>query len=1201
MPLFETLVSTFPDLDDTSSKWYGQGAFVVGSGELAIAARTLEGAPVFSFARSRGGYTLIGSSLTLEVTAVPGPVGSGAFAQVWVMDPTPDITVARLGFEYVAEANRLDFLGQAGDDYAPIGTTASITFDAVAHRWLRLRHTGTIIVWETSPTGAAGSWTVQRTLSSDIPAWTAKGTLLASIEAYRTTGDEDRFRVDNINAGPGAAPPPDEVVESPVTEDAWVAAIESSDQRPIYRLRADWNRTGHFDHPLSDLTPLVEQVSVSRSLGGGDPAIDLVEGYSSASLRATLLGQWPDSAEGSDNAPAVVRRTNLAPNPSIETGTAGYSSVTSGTLTTTGVSTAQSVQPPFGAAYIYYRSADNGTSGTAFIRCPLVPVNPGHKYTFSAYRQVVGTLASTYVGVDWMDANGNQIGVASGPAITGLGWVRGAVFATAPAGAAHARQFLVSGTTNYANYARWDGILAETGSILRPYFDGDSPECSWTGTPHASSSLLVSTPRRGVDDDYSAVEVFAPYRTDSPFYGWDLIGTPVQLDTGFVTADGERLERRFTGTVRRISPRSGGRSVTFEALDPAHRLRRPITIPAVAAYESFMRRYGPEVYRARINSQWLVDRILREHGICASPPARADAVLSVTAHGSFIPEIGWGGAPEEFWSTYRGPMWTNTDHPYGMLRPIAMGIGRWWLTTPLTAMPGTGFGMSMLQRLPGPVSTRQTYLTFDISVDKSWGIIFGFDTDGRPYVGIDGPAANDLQVSKPLGWTPGAANRFTFLGVHVSFGATTMTTRWRIDGQNYTNTVTIAARAAGVWKPDVVANYRWQYPFTNFQMWLSPTAPPTGTPWTGEVWTSQADIDPGANEWTGIPDILGEDARELLKQICAAEGSRFEFDETGRAKFITRVGDQLRGSAPTSVETITADRNLTDLVSTVDEASVRNIITVKTAKLLLGDWEDYFKAETVDQFLCGTGTTYWDIELPSAAYEVPPPLSTFGSANNPGSWTAYGGDGFIYYGSNEAWSNSAKQDNVKQYIRVMVNNADQPTAYVGAGVQIRVERLSPWKMRIIVNNQMPHRIRFATMDTVNNGVVTAGQPALIIPARMVKAAPEQLETLTDQASVDTYGPSTYAIGGAQRWAQDPDMLRELGLQTLPRTRQALPKLDAVNVTHDPRRKLAQQHELADPDGLGSTTANLLAITQTFSRSGAVDSITSRPTAAPGQA
>ena len=782
--------------------------------------------------------------------------------------------------------------------------------------------------------------------------------------------------------------------EAVVSDAVFAAAIESTDRQPTFTLRADWGRDGQFGHALSDLSPLVEQVTVERELQGDlPPEVGQIEGFAAASLKATLSGRWPD-------------------------------------------------------------------------------------------------------------------------------------------------------------------------------------------------------------EDLSPAEVFAPYRTDSPLYGEPLMQTPVQLDTGFVTPDGVREDRRFTGTVRRLSPRSGGRTVALDAMDATFRLRQPITLPGVALFRDLMEQQGPDKYRHRINTQWLIDYILRRNGIYASPPARSDAILSVTGHGSAIPEVGWGGAPDIYYQTYRGPT-SFTGGPFGMMYEVD-NWGQWWTQSTVTANAGTGVGLSMWAAMSPADGIQRECFRLSITTNATWWIVFGHGADGRPYIGLDGPGANDLISVSPTGWTPVTSTRFMFIGAHIAFAATSMTVSWRIGGQLYTNTVTIPTRANNIWSPAAYVDYNWSgRPYTNLQMWQSASPPAAGL-WQGESWTPQADLDPGGNNLTGLPEMVAADGWDLIKEICAAEASRFQFTESGRPQFRTRIGDAARGT-PAVSETITASKNLADLVANTDEASIRNVINLKTTQLLVSDWQDYYKAPAIDTFDTPPGTHSFDVELPTAAYEIPPPRSTFGG-RSVWTWYDYGGNGFMYAETNDEYREQQDNPNAKHLIRTMVVRADDGQVVVVNGVQIRVIRLSPWQMRIIVNNEQNYTVRFATQSTVDSqNFINPGEPALTIPARIVESGQEQLETFTDPDSIALYGTSSFDIGGSgTRWRQTPDALGDLAAKVLETTAHPVPVLDAVDVPHDPRRRIGQRITLADPDGLGTVTATIVGLSTTYSSSGATDRITVRPIAAPGQ-
>lgn len=196
--LVETLVDTFeaPELDP---QWVNGGGGVLNS-RLYVSCSHNAGVPIFTNVRSSTGYAWSGSSLLFEIGQMPGVASTDtAFAQMWIMDPAPSNTVDRLGFEYRVAANALDLIGQTGASYSPIGTTTTLTYAAATHRWLRITHTGSSIVWATSPDGL--TWTTQRTLATP-PAWTTKTTLRVSFEAYRTSGTNDLFLVDSVNIAP---------------------------------------------------------------------------------------------------------------------------------------------------------------------------------------------------------------------------------------------------------------------------------------------------------------------------------------------------------------------------------------------------------------------------------------------------------------------------------------------------------------------------------------------------------------------------------------------------------------------------------------------------------------------------------------------------------------------------------------------------------------------------------------------------------------------------------------------------------------------------------------------------------------------------------------------------------------------------------------------------------------------------------------
>ena len=1509
-----SLVDTFPG-PGLAAEWTVNGATVV-DGQLAVNCGHVAGDPVFSSARSRPAYQWSGSQLRFEAPSMPGVVGDAANAQAWVMDSAPAVVVDRIGFEYVAAAGRLDFLGQTGATYDAIGVTESVPYDPIAHRWLGLRHTGTAIIWETSPDRA--TWTVRRTLAT-VPAWANKTVLQVSFEAFRSSGTNDTFRVDNVNAAPtaqartvvdaagaqdtasatgsyprtvvdtaaasdtatfvnlvsssavdtapvtdtttstagyerypiDAAPVADTatraaaadrtaVEDVPVTDEAtaqsavaaefadpadvadvveflvggdvpledavevadsldvetdtnrtavdaagavdefgseavyqqetvdaaaisdtarwerglsgevvdavgvsdsttaevaltatvvdavaatdtvsqvatgsrgllervptvdsidvtargrvtmpvspaietdeavivsptssppaplavesavagqptraaqanapgtaetdtvstprptgsypteqvaewdltfpavvlvddgeFAAAIDDADRVPVYVLKADWNRNGLYDHPLSDLTSLVEEVSVSRALASTLPAeVGLVEGYSSAELSVTLSGEITTVLD------EVDERRNLILNPSFESHTLDWT--TNGEHATTTMPRGQSavtdtavITPRAGAWYAYTRRL---TAGDLLLYpTTLAPVTAGARYTGAVQVNRDGT-ANARLDIDWFNNAGTYLSTTTGAVTSPRAqtWMQQTVTGNAPGGAVRARIVLRLLAQPANAYARIDAALFERAvtPTAGTYFDGNSIAARWVGTANYSVSIRGGAEYAVRDSgrELDVIDAFAPYRFDSPLYGMPVLQTPIYLETGFLAGDGPRLARRFTGTVTRVHPASLARTVELFAMDPVARLRTTLTLSGVAMYDSIMRKRGPDAYRSRMNSQWLIDFALRRNGIYTSPPCRADAILSVTGHGSMIPEIGWGGAPEEFYGTYRGDVWQRGRFG-GALCTRGGARGRWWLTEQVTAASGTGFGFSQWMALGPAGLLGGQYLTMDLTFDATCFVNFGIGSDGRPYLGFRKAGTNEVRAT-PGGYTPPGSSTWAFVGVHVTFASTAMTVRFRINQTTYTSTVTIASRGAN-WKPGVYITYNLISQYQNFQLWRGVNPP--AAPWQGEDpnWVPQADLDPGGNELTGIPPLLGADAWDLIKTVTDAEGSTFQFDETGRPQFITTKGDQWYGRTKRIKEVICADRNLADLASTTDESTIRNVINIKTKTQLIGDWGNYFEAATVDQFDTPPGTSVFDIPIDPDVYDIPETRDAIGVRSF---LVSLSSASFVFYttdketGLSPNWRRDKDLAAIKNYIRLGIVYADNPVEIVAdqdvPAVYIRVARPEVQTMRIYITNYSNRTVRFAMPTTYSSpdNEPLEGEPALIIPARRLIEGPEQLETYTDNTSVSLYGPSSFDVGGGEeRWRQTPQGFRPLAAEVLSTTAHPVPVLEAVDVPHDPRRKLGDRIVLRDPEGLGEVTASIVGLSQAYSTTGTSDRITVRPLAPP---
>jgi hypothetical protein len=190
----------------------------------------------------------------------------------------------------------------------------------------------------------------------------------------------------------------------------------------------------------------------------------------------------------------TTTRTNLIPNPNIETGTGGWSAAVTRST-----------------AYSYVGSASMIVTNTAsdyygsFIT-PQVNVTAGLTYTFSAYGRVItGNTRGIFIVIQWLNSGGGTISQNFSPT-NGIsvadGWIRRTATGVAPAGAVKVNLGLASGTTGLVSgwQTAWDAILFETSSTALPYFDGTYADPytgytlltqQWNGTANASSSTAT--------------------------------------------------------------------------------------------------------------------------------------------------------------------------------------------------------------------------------------------------------------------------------------------------------------------------------------------------------------------------------------------------------------------------------------------------------------------------------------------------------------------------------------------------------------------------------------------------------------------------------------------------------------------------------------------------------------------------------------
>jgi hypothetical protein len=176
--------------DTLAANWpasYG-GAAVTG-GQLAVPCTT-----GYAAGQTASAYTVNGSQVVAQVTTCArGAATVEAYTEMLVLSPTAGTD---LGLHYNAVSGQLSMILRVGYVDAD---QLEVTYDAVAHRWWRVRVTGGQVFWDTSPDGR--TWQTYR--SATAPAWVLTGTTLSvNLGSRRNDGTPDTSTFDNFNTLP---------------------------------------------------------------------------------------------------------------------------------------------------------------------------------------------------------------------------------------------------------------------------------------------------------------------------------------------------------------------------------------------------------------------------------------------------------------------------------------------------------------------------------------------------------------------------------------------------------------------------------------------------------------------------------------------------------------------------------------------------------------------------------------------------------------------------------------------------------------------------------------------------------------------------------------------------------------------------------------------------------------------------------------
>jgi hypothetical protein len=190
--------------------------------------------------------------------------------------------------------------------------------------------------------------------------------------------------------------------------------------------------------------------------------------------------------------------TNWVPNPSFETNTTGWTIVSGGTMTRVS-------DLAFSGTYSLELEDTSTPTGVSIAMTNWIPVVSGQG-VYVAFRALARQAnASVNVQVVFRDSIGGEISgfhpdLDVGVTTNSFEWTTCSDYMEAEPGSVECRIFaLFTTTTGAATGDKWlvDAFELRIDQPLDGYFDGDSPDSSWTGTAHASASV-----REAIHPDY---------------------------------------------------------------------------------------------------------------------------------------------------------------------------------------------------------------------------------------------------------------------------------------------------------------------------------------------------------------------------------------------------------------------------------------------------------------------------------------------------------------------------------------------------------------------------------------------------------------------------------------------------------------------------------------------------------------------------
>lgn len=701
----------------------------------------------------------------------------------------------------------------------------------------------------------------------------------------------------------------------------------------------------------------------------------------------------------------------------------------------------------------------------------------------------------------------------------------------------------------------------------------------------AQMTLRLGGVRSG--DTKSIAELLSPWRADSPLYGIGRMAVPIRAYMGMQKADGTLTYiQQFQGKISTSKVTASNREISLVCLDGSEDLRAEINLPQLALPPGSIS-FAAVNMRMRINSQWVIDYVLRKNGIHTSPPPHEKVFYCATMHGSVIPELGHS---TEYWMgegvlTDEVPIYQPGRPGWGLAYG---GMSSFYFLTKsrgesnfFTAQAGQTLCIQVqadLSKAPMQHPGSQGLLAL-YSSGNSYLVGCSIGLTAEPNGRLVCNVWNGITLVQSIGGPTLGTAGWTDCWVEVELGSPLSNSAIRFPGTSVTG-----VNLSGIGASPTLSLYPHVTTFGSIPIQDLHISNRTGlalgaTRYNPGTWTPEADIDPGLNEFTGMPLRRGSKSWDLLKEVVAAELGVIGFSEAGRPFFKNR--DTLRRQNLTVEKTLDSSKVLTELGLSEQAAAVRNVVTATvSARMMTGPsdsgtaWRTVYSLQNPNEMLIGPGITTIDVTLDSEGALADPYVAP----------TLY---------TTAAWDALTQTEQTHGFAATTMGGVQ-----ISSGISLTIVPLSPLVA--------PDRVRLLFNNTSGSSFVklqtTSGQAAFKIRGReMYQADPVRI-ALRRTSSITKYGERVYEFPTSD-WLQLEQYVSVLALSLLKDLKVPVPVVDRLEAVGDPRLQLQDTVQLEDLNGLGGPSyAGVVGCSRTLDTSSGrlIDSLSVRPFAAPGK-